>query len=512
MKTAIQSRHNQNNLALLVLCTVLFVIAVADTVLNLALPSISGNLGATATQLLWIVDIYLLVVAALQLAFGSIGDRYGRKRLLQTGLVIFGLGSLGAAFSTSADMLILFRSTTGVGAAIMMPSTLSILTDVFREPKERARAIAVWSSVFSLGAAFGPIIGGYLLGHFAWSSIFYLNLPIVAIGLVGSVLFLPESRDKNSPKPNLLSVILSTLGLMFLVYAIITAGECGWFSSNVLTSFGIAGLFLLGFVLWERRSANSLLPLSFFRNMSFTASLVALTLSTFALMSSILFFSQYLQSVQGYSPFITGISMLPLSVIVFITTLLSVKVNERIGAKLTISTGLSTAGCGLLFFSLTAATQNPYALTVIPLLLIAVGIGLVMSPATNAVMNSIPTSRAGIGSAMNDTTRQIGGALGIAVLGSIVNSTYLQQVTSSQTIAALPAHIAKAIYSSIQNAQIAAAQLSPDLAAEVINFTKQAFVDGLTHSVFTGALILFFAATTILLIFPSRTKTTKPHS
>ncbi len=502
----------KNKLALIVLCTALFIIAVSDTVLNLALPSISGQLDASASQLLWIVDIYLIVVAALQIIFGSIGDRYGHKRTLQIGLVLFGFGSLGSAFSTSANMLIAFRAVTGLGAALMMPSTLSILTDVFREPKERSRAIAVWSSVFSIGAGLGPLIGGYLLEYFVWSSVFYLNIPIVVAGLIGAYLFLPESSDKSVPKPNIPSSLFSIGGLAALVYAIISAGELGWLNSNVLASFGVAALLLLGFVLWERRCVNPMFPLHFFKSMSFTGSTIAVTLSAFGLMGSLFFFSLYLQSVQGYSPFETGLCMLPMNMLILIITLISPRVDEKIGTKLTISLGLFIMGLGLLIFGLSVGLSTPYMVTLSVLLLLAIGLGLVMSPATNAIMNSIPKSRAGIGSAMNDTTRQIGGALGIAVLGSLINATYLTRIGASETINALPTQIGELIRNGLQSAQIAVTQLQSAIADQVLNFAKQAFLDGLTQSVFAGATIMFLAAIFTLIILPSKVQAFKEKS
>ncbi len=444
------------------------------------------------------------MVAALQIIFGSIGDRYGHKRTLQTGLVIFGLGSLASAFSTSANMLVACRAVTGLGAAMMMPSTLSILTDVFREPKERSKAIAIWSSVFSIGAGLGPLIGGYLLDYFPWSSVFYLNIPIVIIGLIGGHLFLPESSDKNVPRPNVPSSLLSIGGLAVFVYAIISAGESGWLSINVLGFFGLAAILLLAFVLWERRCTNPMFPLGFFRSMSFTGSTIAITLSAFALMGSLFFFSLYLQSVQGYTPFETGLCMLPMNMFIFIITLISPKVDEKLGTKVTISTGLFMIGLGLLVFGVSVGLSTPYMVTLCVLLLLSVGLGLVMSPATNAIMNSIPKSRAGIGSAMNDTTRQIGGALGIAVLGSLINATYIAKIDASQAISALPTQVGGLIRNGLQSAQTAAIQLPNAITSEVLNYAKQAFLDGLSESVFVGTIIMFLATIVTIIILPSK--------
>jgi EmrB/QacA subfamily drug resistance transporter len=499
-------KYNKNKIALTILCSAIFIIAVSDTVLNLALPAISGNLGTTATQLLWIVDSYVLMVAALQIVFGLVGDRYGRKRMLQTGLLIFGIGSLAAAVSTSANLLIIFRIVTGLGAAIMMPSTLSIITDIFREPNERTKAIAAWASMFSIGAGVGPIIGGALLTQFEWSSIFYLNIPIVLVGLIGSHFFLPESCDKNSPKPNILNSILFTAALVTLVYAIINAGEYGWLNTDVLATFVIAATILSAYLWCERRTSNQLLPTYFFKIKSFSGAIIALTLSTFTLMGSLYFLSQYFQSIQGYSALETGLCLLPFSIFSLIFTMLSVRVDAKIGTKLTVTFGLVTLGCGLLFFAITAGISTSYLITLVAFLLQAVGLGLIVSPATSAIMNSIPASRAGIGSAMNDTSRQIGAALGVAVLGSIVNSTYLGKINASTIISALPPQISEQIQKSLQSALIVVAQLPESTAQLIIGLSKQAFLNGIFTAVVLGALILFIAAIITAIILPNRTK------
>ena len=499
-------QSNRKKIALLVLCITLFIIAVDDTVLNLALPEISGSLNSSASQLLWIVDVYLLVVATLQITFGSIGDRFGRKKLLQIGLVIFGLGSMGAALSTSTNMLIFFRIVLGVGAAIMMPSTLSIITDIFREPNERAKAIASWSSIFSIGAGLGPVIGGYLLTQFSWSSVFYLNIPIVIVGLLGSHLFLPESNGHSEFKLNFPSIALSISGLVYIVYGSITAGQYGWLTTDALIVYAITVVLLSGFVLWERKASTNMFPLEFFKNKSFTGATVALTLSSFALMGTVFFFSIYFQSVQGYSPLEAGLCMIPLNVFVIVFTLFSVKVEQKIGSKIIVSLGLFMLGFGLFLFGYTAGIDTSYSILIAVQFFLAIGLGFVMSPGTNVIMNSIPVSRAGVGSAMNDTTRQIGGALGIAVLGSLVNSVYLAKITASQTINALPEQVSMHVQNSLQAALIAASQLPPSTASEVIFTAKQAFLDGLCEAVLVAALVLFLAAAINLFILRNRAK------
>ena len=284
----------------------LLVISLDNTVLNLALPSISKDLGSDTTELQWIIDAYILVFAALLLTMGSLGDRIGRKKVLQVGMVLFGCFSLGAALSRSTGMLITMRGLMGAAGATIMPSTLSILTATFRDAKERAQAIALWTAVYALGAGIGPLVGGWLLTHFTWSSVFYINLPIVVIGLVGGYFFIQDSRAEHPRKVDIPGCALSVAGLFALVYGIIEAGIDSWTAPNVLYAFAAAFVLLVVFVIWEVRTPNAMLPLKFFKNMSFTGANIALTLVSFALTGCFFFLSQYLQSVHGYNALQAG--------------------------------------------------------------------------------------------------------------------------------------------------------------------------------------------------------------
>ncbi len=491
-------------LILSVLCISLFIISIDNTGLNLALPSISKDLAATASQLQWIVDAYTLVFASLLITTGSISDRYGRKRMLLIGLALFGLGSLGAALSVSTFMLIGFRSLLGLAGALIMPSTLSIIIDVFRDGKERAKAIAIWSSIFSIGAGIGPIIGGFLIDAFNWSAVFYLNLPIVIIGIVGGYILMPESKDSRAPKPDLPGVSLSIIGLFTLVYGMIRAGEEGWTSNIVLISFGIAAVFLTAFIWWENHSPNPMLPLIFFKNMAFTGANAALTISSFGMMGSMYFFSQYFQSVQGYSPLISALCMLPMTPAVFLSTMMSLRVNRKLGAKLTITFGLLLSGTGFFIFSQVAGIDTAYWRILLILLVHGCGIGLTMSPSTNAVMNSLPPNRAGIGSAMNDTTRQLGGALGVAVLGALMNGIYRSGVSHLTDIKGLSEAMLENIRSSIQGAHLAAHQLGGNLMDMIVHTSSQAFVEGMREAFFVGSIAMLIAAVVAVSILPGK--------
>jgi len=493
-------------LILVMMCISLFIISIDNTVLNLALPSISGGLDASASQLQWVVDAYPLIFASLLITTGAIGDRFGRKRLLIIGLALFGLGSLGAAFSVSIQMLIGFRALLGLAGALIMPSTLSTLIHVFKAGKERTTAISIWTAIFSVGAAIGPIIGGFLLNTYSWSSVFFLNVPIAAFGVIGGLLLVPESFSSIVPKPDFIGVSLSILGLVSLVYAMIRAGEVSWLSPEVLISFILGAAFMTVFILWQKRSSNPMLPLEFFKNMSFTGANLALALSTFAMMGSMFFFSQYFQSVQGYSPIMAALCMLPMTPATLYSTLQSVGVTQKLGTRFTMALGLLVTGVGLFLFSLFVAIDTTYYLMLIVLIVLGVGTGLTMSPATNSIMNSLPAHRAGIGSAMNDTTRQVGGTLGIAVLGSLMNGRYRAWVGTLSGLKGITSSMMEQILSSIQNAHILAQTLGGTLQQLVVQTSSQAFVDGVRESFLVGGFIMVLAAVVAVILLPNHAK------
>jgi len=464
-----------------VLCMPLFILAIDNTVLNLALPSISRDLGSSASQLQWIL----------------------------AGLFLFGAGSLAAALSTSTNMLIVSRAFLGIGGAMIIPSTLSILIDIFREPRERAQAIAVWAAVFALGAGIGPVVGGYLLQYFHWSSVFFINLPVVAVAVTGGFLFIRESRGEGAPKPDLAGMFLSTGGLFALVYGIIEAGEKGWTTNTVILFLGIGLVLISIFAWWERRSENPMLPLAFFKNMSFTGASVALVLVTFSFMGSLFFLSQYFQSVHGYSPIAAALRILPMAVAVFVIAIMSARIARRIGIKLAVGLGILIAGFGLFYLSQLATVDTSYPVLIGGIILLAVGMGMTMSPATDSIMGALPLNRAGIGSAMNNTTRQIGGALGVAVLGAVMNATYLDRIEGLSFMSSLPDGAAEAVRSSIQGAHIVAEQFPPEISQAIIKGSSEAFTFGMTDAMFIGSFIMFAAALFTLVFLPSHVQAMK---
>lgn len=483
----------------------LLCIAMDNTLLNLALPSIAKELGSSDSALQWIVTSYILIFAGLLLTMGCIGDRYGRKRTLQLGLLLFAGFSLGAAASHSTGMLIVMRALMGVGAAMIMPSTLSILTTTFQDRNERAQAIALWAGVFALGMGIGPLVGGWLLEHFNWNSIFYINSPIVIAALVGGKFFIEESKSDNPRKIDVTGSILSIAGLLALVYGIIQAGVDGWTATEVLISLVTAIILLIIFALWEAHSPHPMLPMKFFKNLSFTGASLALTLVSFGLVGVFFFLGQYLQSVCGYSALQSGIRLLPLAITAFIAAGFSARLVRHIGTKFTVGMGILTAGIGFFILSRIIEATPDYSHLILGLCITSLGIGFTLSPATNSVMGSVPANEAGIGSAMNDTTRQIGGALGVAVVGSLANSIYLRDLNSMKGLSQLPAQFLNIIRSSIQGAHIVAGNINnPLLSQEIIQSADKAFLSGVSFSLFVAAIIMIVTSMVTIIILPSR--------
>ncbi len=487
---------------LLFICISLLVISIDNTILNVAIPSISRDLGATASDLQWIVDAYILVFAALLLTMGSLGDRIGRKRILQVGLVIFGIGSLWAALSDSTNMLITARGFLGIGAAIIMPATLSIITATFPR-EERSQAIALWAAVFGLGVGTGPVVGGWLLESYSWHSVFFVNLPIIVLAIVGGAFMLNESRDETAPKPDWIGVILSIPGLFALIYGIIEAGAKSWTDETVLVAFGIAAILLAIFAWWENRYEDAMLPLSFVRNMSFTGANTALAMIMFALFGSVFFLSQYLQTVLGFTPLEAGIRIVPLALTMAFTSAISAQITKRLGVKRTVTLGILILGAGLFYMSQQYKVDSSYMPDIIiGQIIIATGMGLAVSPATDSIMGSVPANKAGVGSAMNDTTRELGGALGVAVLGTIMNTHYISEVEKIQLD--LPSEAMTAVTDSIQGAHIVSANPQmPDFARDlIISTADQAFVSGMSEAMLIGSIIMLFAAVVAYVLLP----------
>lgn len=485
----------------------LIVITIDGTILNVALPSISRSLSAGASELQWIVDSYILIFASLILTMGALGDKIGRKRSLRIGLIVFGLGSLGSALSTTSTALIVMRAITGVGGALIMPATLSIINASF-PAHERARAIAIWATIFGMGAGVGPLAGGLLLKFFSWQSIFLVNLPIVIVAIIGGRAFIAESRDEHAPALDLPGVVLSIGGLFALVWGIINAGESGWAAPQVLAAFGLALVLLTVFVIWEGRTPNAMLPLRFFANPSFTLANNAVVLMTFALLGLFFMQTQYFQSVLGYDPLFTGVIQLPTVIVFMIISAKSAGIIQRFGTKRVVAGGALLASAAMLYFRAIFDVNTPYALIFVGQLLFGAGLGLTTSPATNSVMQSVPVRKSGIGSAMNDMTRQVGGALGIALLGSILNGVYREYLVGPvRALPQLSEPMRDSILRSIQGARIVASQL-PDNSHGIIDISKAGFVAGMQQALLLAAIVLAVSALLTFLFLPDQAKRT----
>jgi EmrB/QacA subfamily drug resistance transporter len=489
---------------LAVLCFSLLVIVLDNSILNVAIPTIVGDLHATNSQLQWIVDAYTLVFAGLLLTAGSLGDRYGRRPALQLGFVIFGVGSVLAALAGSADQLIATRAFMGIGGAFIMPATLSIITNVF-PARDRGKAIGVWAATAGVAVALGPLTGGFLLEHFYWGSIFLVNVPIVVVGLVAGVFLIPDSKDPNPSRLDPVGALLSIAGLSSLLYAIIEAPDKGWTAGSTLTFFAIGGLLTAAFFVWEIRSDHPMLDLSFFENPRFSVASGAIMATFFAMFGSIFLLTQYFQFVLGYSPLETGVRLLAFAIPMMILAPLSAKFVERLGTKVVVVTGLTLIMTGLAL-SVGLTVDSSYFDIAWRMVIMASGMALTMAPATTSIMGSLPLAKAGVGSAVNDTTRQIGGAVGVAVVGSVFASIYGSQVGDAVAGKGLPPAAVEGAKDSLGFALVVAGRIGGAAGDAFAAAVRSAFVDGFHAGLWVGAGVAFLGAIAALLWLPARAR------
>ncbi len=488
-----------------VLCLSLLVIIVDNSILNVAIPTLVKELGATNSQLQWMVDSYTLVFAGLLLTAGSLGDRFGRRGALQLGMAIFGLGSVASALIDTPNQLIGTRALMGVGGALIMPATLSIITNVF-PPEERGRAIGMWAAIAGVATALGPISGGFLIEHFYWGSIFLVNVPIVAVSLVAGRLIVPTSKDPSKPALDPLGALLSIVGLVVLVYGIIQAPEKGWGSGATLGAFAVGVVVLGAFALWESKTASPMLDTSFFKNPRFTAASVGITLLFFAMFGSIFLQTQYLQFVMDYTALQAGVRLLPMAVTMLIVAPNAPKLAERIGTKLVVGMGLSLATLAMLLMAGLPDHDISYWGDVAwRLVVFALGMGFTMGPATESIMGSLPRSKAGVGSAVNDTTRQVGGALGVAIVGSVMSSAYGHRIASAFADTGAPPQAVEVARDGLGQALEVIRQAPISIAAteRITEAAKEAFVFGLHRGVLVGAAAAFVGAVVAFVALPA---------
>jgi MFS transporter, DHA2 family, multidrug resistance protein len=481
-----------------IMCLSLVLVVMSVSGLNTALPTMQRELGATASELQWIVDAYAVVFAGLLLSAGAIGDRFGRRGALIGGLVVFGLGTLMGGLASDATQVIASRAVMGVGAAFVMPATLSLITSIF-PPHERARAIAVWAGFAGAGASIGPIVTGGLLEGFWWGSTLLVNVPIVVAIIVAVRAFAPDSRDETGTPLDPVGALLSLVGLGSLIFAIIQGPEDGWTSSLVVAAFLTAAVTLSLFVAWERRSDHPMLPLTLFRDRRLSVGSGVITVAFFVMFGAFFLMTQYLQFGRGYSPLAAGLASLPLALTFLIVSPRSAGLVERYGSPRVMASGLAVVALGFAVLT-TLSSGTPYVVIGAAFALMGAGMSITMAPATSEIMSSVPLSKAGVGSALNDTTRELGGALGIALLGSIANSAYRSGIELDGV--RLPAGARDAAGESI-GAASAIAERVPG-GGEVVARAASAFTDAfiLTNRVAVG--IALAAAAAVLVFSPGR--------
>jgi DHA2 family multidrug resistance protein-like MFS transporter len=471
-------------LALSVLVLAVLLVAVDATVLGLATPYISEDLAPSGTQLLWIGDVYSFVIAGLLVSMGSLGDRIGRKRILLIGATAFGLISVLNAYASTPELMIVARALLGVAGATLMPATLALIRNLFHDPRERSLAVGVWGATASAGTAVGPIVGGFLLEHFWWGSVFLINLPVMVVLVLVGIKLLPESRNPNPGPWDLASVVLSLVGMVGVVYAVKEAAAHG-FGWATLAAGLLGAAALYGFVRRQLTMPVPLLDMRLFRSRGFSGAVLADLLTILGLSGLVFFLSQYLQLVQGRPPFEAGLAELPAAIGAVVAGLIAGRVARRFSVRAVVSGGL--AAVGLALAALTVIDQHTgYPLLGAALLVVGVGAGFSFTVTADVILSSVPKEQAGSASAVSETAYELGAALGIALLGSIVTGVY-RDFTG-------PAGTPAAAHESLGGAVQAASELPADTAGALLDAARQSFVDGLTLASGVGAVVLLAAA------------------
>jgi EmrB/QacA subfamily drug resistance transporter len=486
-----------------VLALSLLIIGLDNTILNVALPTLQKDFHASGSDLQWMVDSYLLVFAGLLLPLGALGDRIGRKKTLAAGLAIFGLGSVAAALSGSVTAMIVSRGVMGIGGALIMPSTLSIVTDVFPEG-ERGKAIGVWSGMAAIGIGLGPAIGGALVEYASWQWVFIVNVPVVLVALALGSRLVPDSKDPEPGEIDAPGALLAVGSLSTLVYGLIEAPERGWFAGSVVVAFALALVLGIGFVIRERSTDSPLLDVSLFRHRGFSLGSLAVSGTFFAMFGMIFVLTQYLQDVQGAGPFEAGLKMTPMAVGLVLGASNSHRLVTRFGTARVVSTAM-VGLAALLVSTIWWQPGTGYVAVGVFIFGVALAMGNVMAPSTERVMAAVPETKAGVGSAMNDVNRQVAGALGVAVIGSIVASAYSSRVDHAAS--SLPHAAASAVSDSVGAAAAVADRLPAGAGQALQHAAGVAFTDALGIGLLVAAAVIAVSAVVVRMLLPD----TKPR-
>ena len=488
-----------------VLVLALVVTSIDHTIINVALPQLVDGLKASAADLQWVVASYTIVFAGLLLTAGSVGDRFGRKRALAAGLATFTAGSIASAMATSTTALIVGRGVMGVGGALIMPTTLSILVNVFGDPRERAKAIAVWTAASGLGIALGPIAGGLLMRSFSWSSVFWINVPLLVAALFGTLHLVPDSRNPEATKLDPVGALLSIAAIGSLVYAIITAPAHGWTSPRSLIGFAAGMTIAALFVGWELRRDEPMLDMRLFANRTFSASSVALAMLFFAMAGMVFLQAIYLQVILGYTPLVAGLALVPAAFGMLFGTGVGAHMNAKLGGRVAVAAGTLVAAAGV---AAQAAfiDGTSYVPTGVGLLLFGLGAGIAMPAATDLIMATLPPARAGVGSAVNDTVRELGGALGVAVIGSVAATSYASSMQRELTrFPRMSEPVRHLLTDNVGSALHISSQLGSN-GTEIASVARGAFVNSMTASLWVAVGMAVSASIIAVIYLPRHEK------
>ncbi|MDH3683470.1 MAG: DHA2 family efflux MFS transporter permease subunit [Acidimicrobiia bacterium] len=494
--------HPRAGLILGIMCLSLVLIVAAVSSLNVAIPTIVRELDPSSTEQLWIIDSYALVFAGLLLVCGALGDRYGRKWALLLGLAIFAAASTVAAYAADPTQLIAFRGVMGIGAALIMPATLSTLTVVFA-PENRAKAIAIWAGFAGAGGAIGPVASGLLLERFWWGSVFFIAVPIALLAIVAIVAVVPNSADRQRHRLDYVGALLSVVALVAIVFGIIEGPEIGWLDPVTIAAFVLGVVAGVAYVAWERRVEHPLLDPNHFRIPRFGLGSLAITIAFLAMFGMFFLLTLYLQFVLGYSPLGSAVRLLPFSVVMIAIAPRSPQLTARFGTPAVIAAGFAVQSVGFLVASM-LEPDSGYPMLLIAVAPMAAGMALLMPPCTNAIVTSLSQDKAGVASAVNDTTREVGGAVGIALLGTLATVSYQSGMTDAT--GQLPPPLAELAEDSIGGANIAASQLDPAIAGDLLATANRSFVDGMGVAFLVAAALGVIMAGIIAWRYPKDTE------